>query len=259
MTQNPQTAPAGWYPSPDGAPVLRWWDGTMWTHHTHEPAPPAPTAPTPVAPTASVPAAESPPSGPAASGWPAPEPPRIARLAMFTRVLVAFTGVAIPLVVGAQLWRRADPPAWLSEYVVEVATGVTGALFVLSAVAWLLWQNRVAATFPPGTPRRTPGWHVLSWLIPVGAWWLPFQNVGDLFTLTTGRRPTWLIGWWVLWVGGTIVGAFAVVQPWLGLVGALLLAAAAPLAWLIVRQLTHAISPQSGTPRRAQALAQHEG
>ena len=100
---------------------------------------------------------------------------------------------------------------------------------------------------------------MLSWFVPVGAWWLPFQNVGDLFALSTGRRPTWLIGWWVLWVGGALVGAFAVVQPWLGLVGALLLAAAAPLAWLVVTQLTRAISPHPGTPRRAQVLAKHEG
>ncbi len=28
--------PAGWYPDPHGAPqLLRWWDGSQWTEHTH--------------------------------------------------------------------------------------------------------------------------------------------------------------------------------------------------------------------------------
>jgi hypothetical protein len=31
-------APAGWYPVAEGSAQLRYWDGTQWTEHTHDPA-----------------------------------------------------------------------------------------------------------------------------------------------------------------------------------------------------------------------------
>lgn len=30
---------AGWYPDPYAPEKLRWWDGTAWTEHVHDPAP----------------------------------------------------------------------------------------------------------------------------------------------------------------------------------------------------------------------------
>lgn len=235
MTQAPQAVPAGWYPSPDGAPVSRWWDGTTWTDATQPPPPPA-VEPRPVEP------------GPTESGWRAPEPPQLGLVSLVTRVFVALAGLAAPLAVGAQVWLQADPPAWLTQ---DVAVGLAGAaagLLVVAGAFWALWQYRVARSFPPGTPRRTPGWHVLSWLIPVAAWWLPLQNVADLFGLATGRRPRWLIAWWVLWLAGMLVGAFAALQPWVGLAGSLLTLAGAPFAVLVVARLTRAITGRREQP-----------
>ena len=39
------TTPEGWYPDPSGAPKSRWWDGTAWTEHYHDPSAPVDASP----------------------------------------------------------------------------------------------------------------------------------------------------------------------------------------------------------------------
>lgn len=256
MTQAPQTAPAGGYPSPDGAPVLRWWDGRMWTDATHplphdqvQPQQP-PAGHATDGPPEQAPEREAVEAGPAASGWPEPTPPNLGALGLVTRVFVGLVGVLTPLAWAARGWRTANPPDWLTEDLAQTLVGTAAGLLVVAGVFWAVWQSRLAHAFPPGTPRRTPGWQVLSWLVPVGAWWLPYQNVADLFRLTTGRRPGWLPAWWALWVAGSLVtvvgGIVALGAPaagaWISTGGSLLLTAAVPFAWLIVGRLTAAIS-----------------
>ncbi|MCB0886056.1 MAG: DUF2510 domain-containing protein [Propionibacteriaceae bacterium] len=46
MTSPHTPPPAGCYPSPDGAPVLRWWDGTQWTAQQQPQPTPLPAGPT---------------------------------------------------------------------------------------------------------------------------------------------------------------------------------------------------------------------
>lgn len=254
MTQAPQAAPAGWYPSPDGAPVHRWWDGAMWTDATRQ-LPPPPQAPLPQAPPP-----EAPPRvelGPAMSGWPAPPTPNLGPLALVTQVFVALAGLAVPVAWAARAWRRMDPPAWLTEAVAVALTGTASGLLVVAGVFWMVWQFRLARSFPPGTPRRSPGWHAGSWLVPVALWWLPYGNVADLFRLATGRRPAWLPVWWVLWVVAGVVSsvgaAIEVTDPtvggWVAVAGSLALTAAAPFAWLVVSRLTRAIGRRREHPQ----------
>lgn len=42
----PTTTPAGWYADPNVPGQQRYWDGTTWTEHVHQPSP-APTLPPP--------------------------------------------------------------------------------------------------------------------------------------------------------------------------------------------------------------------
>lgn len=41
---------AGWYPDSNDPKVLRWWDGTQWTHNTQIATPPPAAGPSEVAP-----------------------------------------------------------------------------------------------------------------------------------------------------------------------------------------------------------------
>ncbi len=41
----PASVPAGWYPSPDGGPRRRWWNGVAWTADLEQPAAQQPAAP----------------------------------------------------------------------------------------------------------------------------------------------------------------------------------------------------------------------
>jgi len=147
-------------------------------------------------------------------------PDGFARVGRAVQVLLALSGIASLATVAFELWGLAamrsaanddfsalDLYGGLSSY---FSFGPAG-LMAITGLLWLAWQHRLAAAVPRRTLRRSPGWHVGSWFIPVASLWFPFQNLSDLHRAVTpgpdGDRtpPTYQL-WWGLWVASSVAG-----------------------------------------------------
>jgi len=259
MTQ-PTSPPPGWYPAPHAGNAPRYWDGASWSEGAPS-APVAPVAPAGVAP--------YPPAG---AVTPAPVTIRPLRgIGKATGVLVAISG-AIAVVTSLLSWWGlvtidrftvgAAPLSELETYdALSLWVSVLSLIVLLATgVCWWIWQYRAAvrvrAVNPAGI-RRSPGWHVGSWIIPVIAWWFPFQNVKDLVRSSRAAVGGGVLGWWWgLWLASSfatsISSRMAMAADTLdalssslavALAGEVLLVAAAPLAWLVLRRTTDALEP----------------
>lgn len=255
MTNNVPTTstPAGWYPAPDGSSESWWWDGAQWTKPQQEaqPLPPQPQYLT----------------------VPRPEGTKtIATLATVTQVLLIVCLVTSVATIGVEMFGLLAVADFLSGYDTTVdrldqydrSTSVVGmlssAVFIATGVLWAIWQFQVAKQVT-GQTRRSPGWHAGSWFVPILNLWFPYQNISDLWRAVGRTRPSWQIVWWLLWLVGSYViqisgrvvlaaedlEAFRVAM-WLSLVGEVLLIAAAPMAWLVVRGLTRGIMQRPANP-----------
>lgn len=140
----------------------------------------------------------------------------------------------------------------------STAIGVIGAVVAIAAaICWLIWQRRAASSVTPTALRRSPGWHVGSWFIPIVAWWFPFQNIKDLARAARARLSDGVLGlWWALWIAPSAIAGIA---RWLfqgasdmeGVASALsvsifgnaLWIGAAVLAWVVVGRITDALDP----------------
>ncbi|WP_169053943.1 DUF4328 domain-containing protein [Agromyces sp. H66] len=125
--------------------------------------------------------------------------------------------------------------------------------FIVTGVLWAIWQYR-AAKQVVGRTRRSPGRHASSWFIPIVSFWFPYQNVSDLWRAIGLSRPSWQIVWWLLFLGSNfVIGISSRVYlaaetleqfrnaMWMSLAGEVLLLAAAPFAWMVVRGITRGI------------------
>ncbi len=72
-----------------------------------------------------------------------------------------------------------------------------------------MWQYRIASTVVVHAPlRRSPGWHVGSWVIPVITLWFPFQNIKDLAQTTRAQIGLASLGWWWgLWLLASVASS----------------------------------------------------
>jgi len=150
-------------------------------------------------------------------------PDGFARVGRAVQVLLGLSGIASLATVGFELWGLAAMRASATDDF--AALNLYGdlspyfgfgpaALMAITGVLWLAWQHRLAAAVPRRTLRRSPGWHVGSWFIPVAGLWFPFQNMSDLhMAVTPGPEgdktpPTYQL-WWGLWVASSVAGWFA--------------------------------------------------
>lgn len=204
MTQLP---PAGWYPDPENAVQVRWWDGTAWAP-AGVPRPPVP-VPVPV-----------PVSGWAAPGsWPGtpmavePRPtPGLRSLGRILAVAIAVNSLVALVWAAVDLWGismvedavLSGDETMLSAF--DVARGLCGfgilASFAVTVMLWLVWQYRLASAVPSGWLERTPGFHVGSWFIPFANLVFPVQNLRSLWRIYLPDRARTLVGWWwAVWLG----------------------------------------------------------
>lgn len=150
--------------------------------------------------------------------------------------------------------RRADYAMAGSSVLYVVALLAAGTLFVI-------WFHRVrqnAEVFAPGTQRRTPGWAIGAWFIPIAQLWIPRGIAADVLR-ASGTDPHGggsagrglLNAWWGAWVWAVLFDRYAsrtydkaqdadAIHHAAGLVmtGAVFDMVAAVLAVLFVRRLT---------------------
>ncbi|MBW9092579.1 DUF4328 domain-containing protein [Microbacterium jejuense] len=247
MTSTPVPPPAGWYPAPDGSSTTWWWDGARWVGPEQE------------------------------SSRPLAATKGIARLAAATQVLLIVCGVLSVATIGVEAFGISAITGFLTgnqsaidlldayDQMTAVASVLGSVFLVVTGVVWVIWQYRVAKQVL-GQTRRSPGWHVASWFVPIISFWFPYQNISDLLRAVGRARPSWQILWWLLWavsnwliqvstriyITAADLEQFRVAM-WMSLAGELLLLAAAPLAWLTIRSITQGVLQPSQALSRSLA------
>lgn len=191
---------------------------------------------------------------------------------MATQVLLIACGVLSVATIGIETFGISAVTGFLNGDngaigmldVYDQSTSVVAILSSLSLLAtgvlWAIWQYR-AAKQVTGRTRRSAGWHAGSWFVPIISLWFPYQNISDLWRALGRTRPSWQIIWWLLFVVSNVfigqstriylaaedLEQFRVAM-WMSIVGEILLLAAAPLAWLVIRGITQGILQRPSVP-----------
>lgn len=146
-------------------------------------------------------------------GAPAGRHRQMGGLGLAMVLLLGMQTVVLLVAAGMEFALAAQPSPAPSEFEDSLDTidGLFGAqllLFVALAVMFIVWawcgvKNLEAMG---QQPRRSSGWAVGGWFIPVANWWIPYQTIHDIWAQLPERyRPAkslgrvWL-GAWVLWL-----------------------------------------------------------
>lgn len=201
--------PPGWYPDPWMPGGTRWWDGNHW----------------------------GPPAGPPPGGY-RPlvdldderrngDRVRGALIAGMAAYVLQMIAQVIYLTAFAKEFRRLfdqpvgrgqttlafqlDPTAQVASLLVNLASLV----LLVVGILFLIWFHRALTNAQNlGLPlRRSPGWGVAGFLIPIVNFWFPYQSACDLFGPDRPERKL-VLRWWLTWLSGgflifgVLVGAF---------------------------------------------------
>ncbi|MBS2939165.1 DUF4328 domain-containing protein [Nocardioides sp. J2M5] len=193
----------GWYADPHDVRLLRWWDGTGWTAHTH-PARPAVVAP------------------PLPRWWGGLSV--AAQVALGVAALTGLLNLYVDrrvLALADEVARRGVPVTvaerdalggvlWLSTAALP-ATLVAGVL----VITWLHTAHR-SSRMDRSLLRHGSGWAVGGWFVPVLNYWRPFQVVCDVRRGATGdpdaRAGALQVCWWLAFCGTYVLGTVSQVR-----------------------------------------------
>ena len=192
-TDSSTDPPAGWYQDPNGARAWRYWDGSSWTDHV------APWAPEVVAASPEERLAEE---------------RRWARYAKWAFVALVPFQIAAQ-VLGAlqfdhvydgtflteQAPRRPSLLEPLSIGLPQVLCSFAVLAFTLVLAYWTMQAAR-AAQAQGVTIRRSPGWAMAGWFIPILNLWWPPQSIRSFAKDRQQLRH--VVGWWICFIVATV-------------------------------------------------------
>ena len=113
------------------------------------------------------------------------------------------TGALADGETGAAAFRRADR----ADELLSVAAGAQAVSLVACVIVYLCWFQRVRANaqvFDPLGHRKSPGWAIGGWFVPVVNLWYPRRITLDIWDASspwgTTRSHTLVNTWWALWL-----------------------------------------------------------
>jgi hypothetical protein len=108
----------------------------------------------------------------------------------------------------AQAGRTA--PSFHAPSLSNPLTVVIGLATIAAVVVACIWQYRAAtASRALGFPsRRSPGWGVGAWFVPIVNLWIPYAAIRDCLPTGDPQRAH-VLRWWLAWIIGGALSALA--------------------------------------------------